>query len=33
LIQETQILKNAGDQMAALELAEQAKKQNIIDSQ
>ncbi len=30
-IQETQMLKNAGDQMDPLELAEQAKKRNIID--
>jgi hypothetical protein len=30
-IQKTQMLKNTGDQMDALELAEQAKKQNIID--
>jgi len=30
-VQETQILRNTGDKMDALELAEQAKKQNIID--
>ncbi|NVM26237.1 MAG: hypothetical protein HWN70_10055 [Desulfobacterales bacterium] len=30
-IQKIQILKNTGDQMDALELAEKAKKQNIID--